>query len=102
MSGGSIQLSDYISSNNTVQFSWSDFESDVGMFLYYAALSSAPVDNSSCQVFVSICQSKKFDSEVNPLLIIFLFFSLNYICCFDLPLSMHFYVTSVCLRVWVK
>ncbi|PVD18248.1 hypothetical protein C0Q70_21774, partial [Pomacea canaliculata] len=50
--GGGIEVASYISSTNQVQFTWNGFQSNVGMFLYFAALSTQPVDNSSCQVFV--------------------------------------------------
>lgn len=55
--GGGIEVASYISSTNQVQFTWNGFQSNVGMFLYFAALSTQPVDNSSCQVFVSLYSS---------------------------------------------
>ena len=49
-------MPDYWSSDTSIEVSWDSFYSPVGMFLYYVAVSSQPVDNTTCQSYVSNCQ----------------------------------------------
>ena len=48
-----MEIAPYLSSNTTMAVSWDSFHSDVGMFIYYVALSSAAVDNGTCNSYVS-------------------------------------------------
>ena len=55
LSAGHINMPDFVSSDSQLEVSWNDFSSQVGMFLYYFAMSDEVVpDPTDCREYVSL------------------------------------------------